>query len=317
MEVLDGVVQRAGVELGQHHLEIAERLTRAAHDLKIIAAVERHRRHVVAQPPEAVCVHQVVVPFLRVVKVQALHRGEVGVDVLGDLVDVAHQLQRALKGVGVHPLHQIRLDLGHAGAVVADVVDLVGVVHVAHLDLLIGEKRAGNAERFAHLEQLVGDVGIHGLGKVGHGNSSFRGRARANGAPEITVLGRRYTGDAAHRQFGISKVRRIECAAHRQYGVLEMQCIARLNRFYSMRPRTQKAPRIARSFRAMGASYSFIIGRASGCGAGVRAILLSELQHVCEPACVFREALGRTIAVENRRKTAEAIVGFSPTDSFV
>lgn len=65
---------------------------------------------------------------------------------------------------------------------------------------------------------------------------------------EITVLGRRYTGDAAHRQFGISKVRRIECAAHRQYGVLEMQCIARLNRFYSMRPRTQKAPRIARSF---------------------------------------------------------------------
>lgn len=190
MEVLDGVVQRAGVELGQHHLKVPERLTRAAHDLKIITAVERHRRHVVAQPPEAVRVHQVVVPLLRVMEVQALHRGEVGVDVLGHLVDVAHQLQRLLKGVGIHPLHQVRFDLRHARAVVADVVDLVGMVHVAHLNLLIREERAGDAEGFAHLEQLVGDVGIHGLGKVGHGNSSFRGRARANGAPEIAVLRR-------------------------------------------------------------------------------------------------------------------------------
>ena len=64
------------------------------------------------------------------------------------------------------------------------IVHLKGVVHVAHLDLLIGEKRARYPERLAHLEQLAGDLGVHGLGNVGHGNSSFRGRARTNGAPE-------------------------------------------------------------------------------------------------------------------------------------
>ena len=132
----------------------------------------------------------------------------------------------------------------------------------------------------------------------------------------------RHIGSAAYLKYGALNARRTGSAAYWKCGVLKMRCLtmrytARLDRFYSMRPRMQKAPRIARSFQAMGAFYSFIIGRASGCGANVRAILLSELQHVCEPACVFREALGRTIAVENRRKTAEAIVGFSPADSFV
>ena len=96
-------------------------------------------------------------------EVQAFRLRVLGADVLRHAVDVLHQLHGMLEGVGVHPLDEIRLDSRHARAVVADVVDLVGVVDVAHLDLLIGEKRAGDAEGFAHLQQLAGDGGIHGM----------------------------------------------------------------------------------------------------------------------------------------------------------
>lgn len=85
-----------------------------------------------------------------------------GADVLRHAVDVLHQLHGMLERVGVHALDEIGLDSRHARAVVADIIDLVGMVDIAHLDLLIGEKRAGDAEGFAHLQQLAGDVGVHG-----------------------------------------------------------------------------------------------------------------------------------------------------------
>ena len=89
---------------------------------------------------------------------QALCLRVLGADVLRHAVDVLHQLHRVLESIGVHALDEIGLDPRHARAVVADVIDLVGMVDIAHLDLLIGEKRAGDAEGFAHLQQLAGDV---------------------------------------------------------------------------------------------------------------------------------------------------------------
>ena len=95
-------------------------------------------------------------------KMQALAVRVLHADVFRYPVDILHQFDRMLKGVGIHLLHQIGFDFRHAGAVIADIIDLVGVVHVAHLDLLIGEEGAGNAKRFAHLQQLPGNIGIHG-----------------------------------------------------------------------------------------------------------------------------------------------------------
>lgn len=54
------------------------------------------------------------------------------------------------------------LDPRHARAVVADVTDLAGAIYVAPLDLLIGKKRTGDTEGFAHPQQLAGNVGVHG-----------------------------------------------------------------------------------------------------------------------------------------------------------
>ena len=175
MEVGDSIEKLFRVEIGQQHLEIAERLARAAHHVQIVAGIERDGRHIVAQPPEAVLVHQIVVAVCGMMEVQALGFRVLGADVLRHAVDVLHQLHGVLEGVGVDALDEIGLDPRHARAVVADVIDLVGVVDVAYLDLLIGEKRAGDAEGFAHLQQLAGNVGVHG--KLGvHNYSPFKSR---------------------------------------------------------------------------------------------------------------------------------------------
>ena len=175
MEIGDGIEKLLRVKIGQQHLEIAERLTRAAHDAQVIAGIESDGGHIVAQPPEAVLVHQIVVAIGSVVEVQALRLRMLCADVLCHAVDIPHQFHGVLESIGVHPLDEIGFDPRHARAVVADVVDLVGVVHVAHLDLLIGEKRAGDAEGFAHLQELAGDGGIHGM-LVVHNYSPFKSR---------------------------------------------------------------------------------------------------------------------------------------------
>ena len=163
MEIRNGIIQAARVEIREHHLEAAECLARAAHHAQIVAGIVGYGGHVVAQPPEAVLVKQIVAPVPRVMKVQILHAGMLLADVPRHPVDVLHQFHRPLKGVGVDPLHQIGFDLRHAGAVVADVVDLIRVVDIAHLDLLVGEKRAGNPKRLANLQQLARGLRIHRL----------------------------------------------------------------------------------------------------------------------------------------------------------
>ena len=82
-------------------------------------------------------------------------------DVLGHLVNIGHQRHRVLKRVRIHALHQIRLDLRHAGAVVADIIHLIGVVDIAHLDLLVGEKRPRNAKCLSNFQELSRRARIH------------------------------------------------------------------------------------------------------------------------------------------------------------
>ena len=107
MEIRNGVIQLAGVKVRQHVLKIAEGLPRAAHHMEIFAAVEGDGGHIVAQPPEAVLVHQIVFPLRRMVKVQSVGLGVLFADVLGHPVNVAHQFHRVLERIGIHPLHQI------------------------------------------------------------------------------------------------------------------------------------------------------------------------------------------------------------------
>ena len=72
-------------------------------------------------------------------------------------------------------LDEIGFDPRHARTVIADIVHFVGVIDVAHLDLLIGEKRTGDAEGFAHLQELAGNGGIHKM-LVVHNYSPFKSR---------------------------------------------------------------------------------------------------------------------------------------------
>ena len=95
------------------------------------------------------------------VEVQAPGLRVLGADMLCHAVDISHQLHGVLEGVGVHSLDEIGFDPRHARTVIADIVHFVGVVDVSYLDLLIGKKRTGDTEGFAHLQELAGDGGIH------------------------------------------------------------------------------------------------------------------------------------------------------------
>jgi len=70
--------------------------------------------------------------------------------VLGDQVGVVHQLLRGPEGKGVHLLDDVGLDglVGHIKE------NAVGLVHVAHLQVLVPGKFAGNAKRSADGPQL-------------------------------------------------------------------------------------------------------------------------------------------------------------------
>ena len=71
-------------------------------------------------------------------------------------VDILHQLDRVLESVCIDPLDEVRLDLRHAGAVVADVVHLIGVVDVAHFNLFVGEERTRDPECFSDFLEFAG-----------------------------------------------------------------------------------------------------------------------------------------------------------------
>lgn len=152
VEIRDCVEKGVRIEICQHQLEIAERLTCTAHHVQVVAGIERHRRHVVAEPPEAVIIHQIVDAVLRVMEMQAFRIRAFFTDVLRDTVNVLHQLNRVLKRICIDALYKERLNLCHAGTVIANIIDFVGVVHVAHFDFFVREERAFNAEFFADLE---------------------------------------------------------------------------------------------------------------------------------------------------------------------
>ena len=170
VEIGDGVIQAAGVKIAQHHLEFAEGLARVAHHAQIVAGVERDGGHVIADAPEAaVVVHQVGFPAVLLARVMVMQAHLVRLffpDVLRHQVDVFHQLNGIAERVGIYPLHQIAFDHRHARAVVPDVIGLVGTVHVALADFLVGKERAFQMKPFPYLLQFSRHLLIHGLSSL-------------------------------------------------------------------------------------------------------------------------------------------------------
>ena len=92
------------------------------------------------------------------VEVQTLRFWMLGADMLRDAVNILHQLDGMLESIGVHALYQIGLDSGHSSAIVSDVINLIGMVNITHLDLLIREKWTGNAKSFSYLQELASNI---------------------------------------------------------------------------------------------------------------------------------------------------------------
>jgi hypothetical protein len=74
---------------------------------------------------------------------------------LGDLVNVLHQLHGLAEGIGVHILHQERL----GSAVGQDEIALIGFIHIANLDHFAAHIGALDPEQPANLFKFV--LNIH------------------------------------------------------------------------------------------------------------------------------------------------------------
>ena len=130
MEIRNGLVELVGGEIRQLHLELAEGLARVADQIPIGGRVIGDGGDVVGHAPEILAVNDIGLPVGSVVEMQGHPAGLLGPDVLGDLIDVLHQLHRMPEGIGIDILHQEGL-----GATVGEnEFALVGLVHVAHLD---------------------------------------------------------------------------------------------------------------------------------------------------------------------------------------
>lgn len=97
-------------------------------------------------------------PVTGVVKMQGHTLPLFGPDMLRDEVCVVQQFLRLAEGVGIHPLH----DVVFQGAVRPAVGDLVGLVHVAGLDLLIAHIDAFNAEGLSDFLEFL--IHFHEMG---------------------------------------------------------------------------------------------------------------------------------------------------------
>ena len=81
-----------------------------------------------------------------------------GTDELRHGVNIFHDLDGLAEGKGVDFLGKVWLDVRHAGAVVHDVVDLVGLVDISHADFFIGEEEPRQAEGLPDLLELPDNV---------------------------------------------------------------------------------------------------------------------------------------------------------------
>ena len=84
------------------------------------------------------------------VKVQNGTLGLLGVDVLGHLIDVLHNLHRLFEYKGIHRLD----DIGLGPSIRPQIIDLIGAVYIPHLDLLVGLKGPLNTESLTNLLKL-------------------------------------------------------------------------------------------------------------------------------------------------------------------
>lgn len=129
VEIGNGHVELLGVKVGQQHLELAKGLAGTAHHFQVGAGIISAGGNVVEQAPEPVVIKEIDLPVRRMVKVQNGTLGLLGVDVLGHLIDVLHNLYRLFEYKGIHRLD----DIGLGPSIRPQIIDLIGAVYIPTL----------------------------------------------------------------------------------------------------------------------------------------------------------------------------------------
>ena len=151
VEIGDGLRQQADLKVRQIRLEVTKGFARVTDDQKIGADAVSNGGHIVGHSPEVVFVDQVGLAVIGVMEVQSGLSGLLGADVLRHQVDILHQTHRIPEGIGIDILHQERLGL----TVGQQEVDLVGLVHVTHLNGFISQIFVFNFKQSADLQQFI------------------------------------------------------------------------------------------------------------------------------------------------------------------
>jgi cellulose synthase/poly-beta-1,6-N-acetylglucosamine synthase-like glycosyltransferase len=99
---------------------------------------------------EIIPVNDVGLSVRGVVKMKCHLTGLLVADMLRDLVDILHQLHRTAEGIGIYVLNQERLRL----TVGKNKLDLIGLIHIAHLNGLMAHISALNSKQVTDLREL-------------------------------------------------------------------------------------------------------------------------------------------------------------------
>ena len=136
METGDGLDQLCDIKVAQIHLEAAKGFTRIPDDLQIRHGIVGNGWDIVGHPPEIFAVHHIGLAVSSMMEMQRHLAGLLGTDVLRHQVNVAHQAHGLTESIGIDILNQE--GLGHAAG--QQEIDLVGLVHVAHLNGLVADE---------------------------------------------------------------------------------------------------------------------------------------------------------------------------------
>jgi len=149
VEIGDGLVKGAGIEIGKQGLEIAECLTCGAELIQILAGVIGHGvGNEFGNAPEALILHVIVLTFDGVGKVHDIVTAlpfhlQLIRDMGGDRLDVLHDLFRVLEHENVQLLEHIAADL--ALVLDGDIIGGIDVTVADDIDRSNGTRKAENA----------------------------------------------------------------------------------------------------------------------------------------------------------------------------
>ena len=150
MKIRNGFLQGIDGEIRQLILKFAEGGARIAQNRRVLQGIEGDRGDVVGHAPEVVPVGKEGLPVGGMVEVETELFGVFGPDMLGDLVDVVHEAHRIPEGEGIHILDQV----GFFTAVLPQKIDLVGFIHIAHLNGFKAQKPVLDPEGSANGKQF-------------------------------------------------------------------------------------------------------------------------------------------------------------------